>query len=518
MSEVVEILPPPHKNDRADAEMWVDEQIWGHRLWNSQSPWLLFLEFLNVAEACEREGRLFAAAADEEMLRYKPHQRLYLRNILFNNETIFRVADRSVDDGSAWRDWLKSMSDVAQAVPSRDFSYLRNNFRSFKEFASLVRILRGSVVESDANRRWTSRFVFPFGRYALYEDLNISPSGTAGRDYINFGRTGELLYMMLCRSSLSNELRGHVATVLAGRNPWNSLVKLFEPEYDEERKSRSQSYLPYRRHPTFDRLAEDWLRIFELRLPGFDAYPHLVTLGALHVVLYQLHVASGYQPGRMEPHFICEVVAPRKTLVRELSAVNFQSNDRLTEEAVDRFLRGIAESDEWKRAAAGNNAFSECKRLLEDRIYWPDDPGDYDGPSDPEALFKELRTRALQRHRQHVGDVHRSYGREIGLVSRRGTNKFRYAPTDALIKALVLANVRQRMEFNEFLAHLRGRYGFVIDDRGAEHVLPPDACDKKAFRANAQRLELRLSSLGLLRRLSDACAYVQNPFFVRTAA
>ncbi len=29
---------------------------------------------------------------------------------------------------------------------------------------------------------------------------------------------------------------------------------------------------------------------------------------------------------------------------------------------------------------------------------------------------------------------------------------------------------------------------------------------------NAKRLELRLISLGLLRRLSDACAYVMNPF------
>jgi hypothetical protein len=407
---------------------------------------------------------------------------------------------------------LQYMGDVAQAVPNRDFSYLRKKFRWFKEFASLVRILRGSVVESETNRRWTSRFVFPFGRNALYEDLNMSPSGNAGRDYINFGRTGELLYMMLCRSSLSGDLRGHVSTMLAGRNPWNSLVKLFEPEYDEDRKSRSQSYLPYRRHPTFDRLAEDWLRIFELRLPGFDAYPHLVNLGALHVVLYQLHVACAYQPGGGVPHFICEVVAPRKTLIRELSAVNFQSNDRLTEEAVERFLRCISESDEWKQAATGSNAFSDCKRLLEDRIYWPDEPDDYNGPSDPDALFKHLRSRALERHRQHVGDVHRSYGREIGLVSKRGTNKFRYAPTDALLRALVLANVPQRMEFKEFLAHIRGRYGFVFDDRSAEQVLPSDACDKNAFRANAQRLELRLASLGLLRRLSDACAYVLNPF------
>ena len=43
--------------------------------------------------------------------------------------------------------------------------------------------------------------------------------------------------------------------------------------------------------------------------------------------------------------------------------------------------------------------------------------------------------------------------------------------------------------------------------------LPDDHSDfeKKAFQTNSHRLEQRLASLGMLRRLSDACAYVQNP-------
>ena len=35
-------LPSP------DPSMWIDEAIWGHRLHDEQSPWLVFLEFLNV--------------------------------------------------------------------------------------------------------------------------------------------------------------------------------------------------------------------------------------------------------------------------------------------------------------------------------------------------------------------------------------------------------------------------------------------------------------------------------------
>ena len=43
------LLPPPldlHPNREHSIKPWLDEQIWGHRLWDSQSPWLIFLEFL----------------------------------------------------------------------------------------------------------------------------------------------------------------------------------------------------------------------------------------------------------------------------------------------------------------------------------------------------------------------------------------------------------------------------------------------------------------------------------------
>jgi hypothetical protein len=97
-------------------------------------------------------------------------------------------------------------------------------------------------------------------------------------------------------------------------------------------------------------------------------------------------------------------------------------------------------------------------------------------------------------------------------VSKRGTNKLRYAPSDGLLKTLLFANVEKRVELNEFLQRLYDRYGLVVGDRQAERVLASDEFDKKAFQSNARRLEERLSSLGVLRRLSDGCAYVENPY------
>jgi hypothetical protein len=108
--------------------------------------------------------------------------------------------------------------------------------------------------------------------------------------------------------------------------------------------------------------------------------------------------------------------------------------------------------------------------------------------------------------------LHRTYGREIVLISKRGTNKLRYAPNDSLLKALILANVRDRMEFKEFLRRLFERYGIVLGEREAKIVMEDSDFDSKAFQSNASRLEQRLSSLGMLKRLSDACAYVLNPY------
>ena len=68
------------------------------------------------------------------------------------------------------------------------------------------------------------------------------------------------------------------------------------------------------------------------------------------------------------------------------------------------------------------------------------------------------------------------------------------------------------MELHQFLSLLWQRYALIFGDREAESVLQKDEFEKKAFQANARRLEHRLASLGLLKRLSDGCAYVTNPY------
>ncbi len=515
-------IPGAHPNRDHGISPWLDEQIWGHRLWDAQGPWLVFLEFLTVAEARHRESKLLEVGGSYPLI-FRPQQRMYLRNILFNSDDVMRVAEEQPDSRTAWDTWLARMADRAQAVPERDFSYLRSRFHEFNDFALVVRLLRGTVVERGRNKRWSSRFVFPFGAHALYEDLNVNEkTDKATREYINFGRTGELLYLMLCRSARRAELLPMVLEMIATSNRWDRLVALLQPADTGDQAIRGKSFLPYASHPAFDALAEDWLAVSRLRLPGFDAYPHYVSLAGLHLVRYHAEVAAawatwdsarsveriGPRPG-FPVRMTCEIVAPKKTLVRELALASYALNDALSSRAIEQFIEQIRHSESWQRATAGPGPFVHCRQYLEDVVWWGHD---YDGPNDPEELLSALRSVALKGHRDHVGQFHRTFGREIGLVSRRGTTRFRYAPTDQLIRTLLFANVEWRLEFGEFLALLFNRYGLVIGEREAEQVLPSEEFDKKAFQANARRLEQRLASMGLLRRLSDACAYVINPY------
>ena len=259
------------------------------------------------------------------------------------------------------------MSKEAQGNLDRNFSYLKDRFASFHDFATIVRTLRGTSVEGDRNRRWSSRFVFPFGAEGLYEDLDVT-ANSASRDYIYFGRTGELLYLMLCRSKSAENLREPIKLLFDEDNYLNKLLKRLQPDENEDRhERRGRSYLPYIKHDCFDYLGEDWNNIFSLKLPGFDAYQYLVELSAFHVMLYQLNTATWFIP-KPKVHFVCEVIAPKKTLVRELSISNYQQNYVLTTQAVDAYISRISESEHWLAAIEGStgaDAFIKCKEILQ---------------------------------------------------------------------------------------------------------------------------------------------------------
>lgn len=497
-----------------DSNYWIDEQIWGHRLYDEQTPWLTFLEFFNIFAS-----ELTLNASPD--IEFKPQRQLQLRNIVFNNPHFPEILrDPPLPDDVAWKKWIElmeksMMQGSAQEFDANALRELSRRIPQFADFEKLVRYLRRTSIEGNSNKRWSSKFVFPFGVQSLYEDLRVSDT-SASNDRRFFARTGELLYMMLSRSKRGPE----IAQMLQQRffqsgDPTDTVIGILQGKTQRE-SARGIGYLPYVSLPEYDALADDWMFLLGQNLPKFDVLPHLVLVTGLHLLIYFLRQASAVAAQQV-PTFVCEIVAPRRTAVRDIALRSFETNQALPRAAIETLLRSVTNSDAWKAAVNDPEPLPAAARVLCGHFDWPSDEELHRIPANysPEDLLKRLTELALVRHRQHVAKIHGSWARHIGLSSRRGSQRVRYAPTDALLKSLVFANVRSRMEFKEFLRRLHERYGFVIGEHQAGHYIDDGAADLEDFAENATRLEERLTSLGLMNRLSDGCAYVQLPFAAR---
>jgi hypothetical protein len=510
-----EILPRPLK---IDSDMWVDEAIWGHRLYDEQNPWLCIMEFLNVLNSEMEVDRAFVESIPNS-LSYSPQSRLYLRNILFNNPRMAVIERQHRNDPRAqWDCWKDSMVNSA-GIASPDYTYLEERFSSFEDFKEVVEFLCSSTIEGENNKRWSSQFVFPFGPDCLYEDLNVRDNGTS-QDRRFFARTGEMLYLMLARSGKGDELISHFQSrILKKDTKFNRLVAALQPNHDlvhSTTTKREGTYLPYIELPEYKAIAEDWKQLFECNIPTYDVVPYLINILGLHMLLYSLNRSKEILGQNDKATFVVEIVSPKKTVIREISADSFSDNHNLSRFAVEHYVGKVRETEEWKTAVEENELLV-CREILKREFSWPHEKNekDFEHIESAEELFDTIFEKAINRHKQHLNKFHNVWSREIGLSSRRGSRRSRYAPQDLLLKSLVLCVVPSRMEFQEFLEDLYLKYGLIIGDKQAGVYISTGRADQEAFSENAARLEQRLSSMGLLKRLSDACAYVENPFATR---
>lgn len=492
----------------------VDEHIWGHRLYDEQLPHLTVLEFLTVLGANQANPLANDPASD---VRYMPQHQIRLRGLLFNNPYVETVRERSVPDEDKWSDWMVLFKKDATGRDDLDMEYLRKAFHTFGDFAKALELLRSSSFEARSNKRWSSKFVFPFGPDALYEDLRIDSVG-ASNDRRFFARTGEVLYLMLSRASNGRELgKKLVERLFDAGAPMNRLVKVLqgEPQHAESTKTIGQRYLPYASHPRFDRICDDWLAILSRDIPIYDALEHLITSAGLNLLLYFLECAKAHSGDDEPVEMVCEIISRERTKVRSLSGKSYQTHQAVSERAVVSFIESIKLDPEWAVALDSSYPEGECLKLMRERFQWPpagrDDDDDYERLRGDE-LVRKLVEKAKNRHDQHFGKIHSTWSKSIGLSSRRLARGNRYAPNDRLLKTLVITVVDDRMQFDEFLQELRRRYGIVIGDAEGAHLVKQNLVDQEALSENRSNLEARLLGLGLVRRLSDSCSFVENPF------
>ena len=492
----------------------VDENIWGHRLYDEQLPHLTVLEFLGVLGSnLDRPLRL--RAEDGGTVKFKPQRQIRLRSLLFNNPYVESIADGAASDEEKWRLWLDRFAQGATGNGDADMAYLRHSFASFDDFAKAIELLRSSSFESRSNKRWSSKFVFPFGPDALYEDLEIDSKGKMSNDRRFFARTGELLYIMLARSKRGGELGDILTERLFNREaPMNRLTKALQGDSQHADDPRPAGYLPEASNPRFDQICEDWLSILAKDMPIYDALEHLIVISGLNMLLYFMERAKKVAGNDDPVEIVCEIVSKERTKVRALSGDSYQFNQGLPAKAVRAHVESIRLDAEWAAAAA---EFPEAERvkLMRERFQWPPadggDDDDYTGKS-PDALVSDLVENALARHVQHVGKIHAAWSRAIGLSSRRLSRRTRYAPNDRLLKSIGVSIVDDRMQFDEFLAEAKRRYGLILGDAEGSRLLDAKLVDQEELSENRDNLETRLVGLGLVRRLSDSCSFVENPF------
>jgi hypothetical protein len=489
---------PSHVGNRL-IDMWVDERIWGHRFHDEQTPWLVLLEFFAVFRSRSQTGSALAEGrvnGHHENIQYGIPKLGPLRFLVFNNPYLRYIEDSTSNDAERWRRWLES---VVHNPVWHDFGYLKDRFGEFSRLVRVVEFFQNTSIEPQLQRRWTSKFLFPYGPDCIYADV-AQRGGLGNPDRLFFARSGELLYLMLNRSSHAKVLAEKITNkLMKSEERWNCLARTLLPddyEVDGERVFPVRiGYLPYEKRSEYEALAEDWLRLLGLKIPGAATLDPLMRLTGLHLILYMLRRSLEEIGDDGEPRIVLEIAAPRKTILFDLSAESYSANRTLSRRALESHLLTIQVTDDWRKALGERDPSEATFRLLKERFYWKRD----DRPSgSPERIFNEFLNAARKRHGNHVGKVPTDWSRRIGLsVSRRGTGTW-YSPDDAFLKALVMATVDEREEYHRFLARLYDRYRLATDER--------------VLADNANRLEQRLRTLGLLHRLSDDCAYVINPF------
>lgn len=493
-----------------DVDFKVDERIWGHRLYDEQLPHLTVLEFLSVLGS-NLEKPLLAGL--EDGVTYQPQRQFRLRELLFNNPFVETVRGMAVSDEEKWKRWVELFREASFNSSDEDMSYLRMVFSTFEDFSRAIELLRSSAFEARSNKRWSSKFVFPFGPDALYEDVRVDAKGIASNDRRFFARTGELLYLMLSRAKNGPELGQQLAQRLFdSRASMNRLVRAMQgvPQFASQERPVPHHHLPYAELNRFDQLCDDWLAILSLDMPVYDALEHLIAITGLNLLLYFLERSKAQLGDDRPAELVCEIVSRERTKVRALSGESYHANQSLSSSAVRAAIEKVQNDPRWTDAIQSEHESEKCAEILNELFQWPSPSGGR-GKSGAD-LIEELIEKTLSRHEQHFGKIHSTWSRAIGLSSRRSSRRYRYAPNDALLKSLVVTIVPDRMQFDEFLIEAKRRYGIVIGDFEGNHLVTSKKIDQEALGDNRQNLEARLVGLGLVRRLSDSCSFVENPF------
>jgi hypothetical protein len=502
--------------ETAGPDSWgvnIEQMIWGHRLINDQTPWLLLLETLAIMAARyedANEPAIFPPPPTDrhESFGYAVPMRAGLRRLLFQDPMLDAVAaNGSLSDEAKWELWR------GKRAPD-EIHYLKDRFQSFTSFYDAVDLLRAAVVEPERDRRSTSRHLVPGGPDMMMADYGMT-GAKVKNDRKFFARGGELVFLMLSRSSSAPVLEGLIEQrllVVGGR--WNRVARLLQAPHDAQDVQYRVGYLPLPTHSVYERLGEDWAALLSLRqLPNDQLAEPLMRLTGLAVARYIVERSAEMLGRPADQPIPVDMATNAAHGLRRISRERFQLHREMSRLTISRVVDDFATSETWRTAGDGGDPIARRKRLI--REFFSYEVGQR--VSDPDEMIEDLRDQAISKHENHLGLMLAVQAERIGLsVSRIGQGRW-YAANNGFLEALVLANVTAPLELERFLEQLWDRYRLVIGPRVGQRRLGADAPFEN-LKSNQKIFEERLRMLGFLERLSDDCAFVRNPYIVAEAA
>ena len=514
---------------------WTDYGIWGLLLYDDQPPWFTLIECIHILfyRQGTNEEKLFEPLSEDmhgypkhEVVTYRVPVNLGLRHLLFRDLETDRVARHGSPHARAqWQRFFERTRSTEKELRV-SFSHLQNVFDDVKSLNDALDLLKKMEIEALSSKRWTSQHLLPLGPDMLFADVREG-NWRADRRFVR--RSGELLYLMLGRSraGLREEVQRQLRRrLLTHGSPWNQLARLIRRGgntgggANERTVELDTGYLPIAALPVYDRLAEDWKALLSLSgKPIEDLLDPLMRLSALHQVIYILDRAQTTKTGNGPdafPPFVFELAgSARKNPVQRISAGQYGSHIMLSRQAIDAFIDAFAQSKYWREQLATTMQRRNAANILKDMLLWKGDDDNGVGRNDsPEALLESLRLSALKDSKHTIWATVSSQTKGAGMALAKRRAGTWYAPNDAFLEALVLANVTDPVELGVFLRDLYNRYRIVIGQEQAQRAFGSSAAiSLDQLKINEQRLEQRLRVLGFVDRKSDACAFVVNPYY-----
>ena len=316
-------------------------------------------------------------------------------------------------------------------------------------------------------------------------------------------------------------------------------------------------FLPYRHLPRYDILLEDFTAISRLDLTKQELFLALGAIGHLHLICYLLEQEQAIL--KMQPtletvptvpteatvadiNLIVLVDSAQKTTLRSLSMRRLKENQALFHKARTHYIR-IHWQQVYKACFPKLKPQANLKPMAQvvacnvlraafdvtKNMGFNLDQGKLTKPTAKQVGIitptnKPLTINDLgeilvnDKRDAHMANLHQSWGRDIGLVTREGAVSYYYSLSDELLYYMVLALVppERPQPLSHFLSELKRRYHLVIGPHEAQdqHY----AIEEAEFVANAEQFKRKLQRNNLLINLSDSCDYVRNPFTSSSSA